>query len=104
LSWLQVEWIAFAIMLYAGLMMAANTPFFSFKDMSGGKSMPFTFTVVIVVLIAVINIDPPRVLFTLAVVYGLSGHVVYIWRKTKGLPTSVISVSTDEPDEEGLHQ
>jgi CDP-diacylglycerol--serine O-phosphatidyltransferase len=29
--------------------------------------------------------------------------VVYALRKYKGLPTSVISTSTDEPDEKGLH-
>jgi CDP-diacylglycerol--serine O-phosphatidyltransferase len=35
--------------------------------------------------------------------YGFSGYAVYGGRKTKGLPTSVISTSTDEPDEKGLH-
>ena len=52
---------------------------------------------------AVINIHPPTVLFALFVVYGLSGYAVYAWRKAKGRPTSVISTSTDEPDERGLH-
>jgi CDP-diacylglycerol--serine O-phosphatidyltransferase len=35
--------------------------------------------------------------------YGLSGYVVYAWRKMKGRQVSVISTSTDEPDERGLH-
>ena len=35
--------------------------------------------------------------------YGVSGYVIYFWRKAKGLQTSVISTSTDEPDERGLH-
>ena len=43
------------------------------------------------------------VLFGLFVMYGLSGYVLYGWRKAKGQRTSVISTSTDEPDEEGLH-
>jgi CDP-diacylglycerol--serine O-phosphatidyltransferase len=63
--------------------------------------------VVIVLLavgIAVINIDPPTVMFGLFVVYGLSGYVVYAVRKGRGLQTSVISTSTDEPDERGLHK
>jgi CDP-diacylglycerol--serine O-phosphatidyltransferase len=51
-----------------------------------------------------VNIDPPTVLFGLFVAYGLSGYVIYIWRKAKGQPTSMISTSTDEPDERGLHQ
>jgi CDP-diacylglycerol--serine O-phosphatidyltransferase len=44
------------------------------------------------------------VLFGLFVFYGLSGYVIYIWRKSKGRPTSVISTSTDEPEERGLHE
>jgi CDP-diacylglycerol--serine O-phosphatidyltransferase len=43
------------------------------------------------------------VLFGVFVAYGLSGYVIYAWRKTKGQQTSVIATSTDEPDERGLH-
>jgi len=49
-------------------------------------------------------LDPPKVLFTIFCVYGLSGYGVYTWRRMKGKPTSVIAMSTDEPDEEGLHR
>ena len=68
------------------------------------KSVPFAFIVAIALTIAVINIHPPVVLFGLFVLYGLSGYVVYAWRRAKGLQTSVISTSTDEPDEAGLHK
>jgi CDP-diacylglycerol--serine O-phosphatidyltransferase len=44
------------------------------------------------------------VLFGVFVVYGLSGYLVYAWRKAKGEPVSLISMSTDEPDERGLHK
>jgi CDP-diacylglycerol--serine O-phosphatidyltransferase len=36
-------------------------------------------------------------------VYGVSGYVVYGYKKMKGRPVSVIATSTDEPDEAGLH-
>lgn len=36
--------------------------------------------------------------------YGMSGYVLYFWRRYKGLQTSVISTSTEEPDERGLHK
>jgi CDP-diacylglycerol--serine O-phosphatidyltransferase len=78
-------------------------PFYSFKDLSLKKSVPFAAIVLIALGIAIINIHPPTVLFALFVAYGLSGYVVYGWRKAKGKPTSVISTSTDEPDERGLH-
>jgi len=104
LSWTQITWITFAFTLYAGLSMVTNAPFYSFKDVQMKKSVPFAVIVLIALGIAVINIHPPTVLFGLFVGYGLSGYVVYAWRKAKGQQTSVISVSTDEPDERGLHR
>lgn len=100
----EVAWPMFALSLYAGLTMVTNLPFYSFKDVQMKKSVPFAVIVLIALGIAVINIDPPKVLFGLFVVYGFSGYFVYGWRKAKGLQTSVISTSTDEPDERGLHK
>ena len=98
-----VRWITFGLMLFAGLTMVTNLPFYSFKDLSMKRSVPFAVIVLVALGIAVINIHPPTVMFALFVMYGLSGYAVYGWRKTKGLQTSVISTSTDEPDERGLH-
>ena len=99
----SITWITFALALYAGLTMVTNVPFYSFKDVHMKKSVPFTVIVLIALGIAAINIDPPSALFLLFVAYGFSGYVVYVWRKAKGQQTSLISVSTDEPDEQGLH-
>jgi CDP-diacylglycerol--serine O-phosphatidyltransferase len=99
-----VAWPMFALALYAGLTMVSNVPFYSFKDVHLKKSVPFVVIVLIALGIAVINIHPPTVLFALFVIYGLSGYAVYGWRRAKGKPTSVISTSTDEPDERGLHK
>jgi CDP-diacylglycerol--serine O-phosphatidyltransferase len=44
------------------------------------------------------------VLFALFLIYAVSGYAVYVVRKAKGKPASVIATSTDEPDERGLHQ
>ena len=100
----QVRWFAFALTLYAGLTMVTNVPFYSFKDIQMKRSVPFAAIVLIALGIAVINIDPPIVMFGLFVLYGFSGYAVYAWRKAKGQQTSVISTSTDEPDERGLHK
>ena len=99
----QVTWVMFAFALYAGLTMVTNVPYYSFKDVSMKKSVPFAVIVLMALAIAVINIHPPAVLFGLFVLYGLSGYAVYAWRRLQGRPTSVISTSTDEPDERGLH-
>jgi CDP-diacylglycerol--serine O-phosphatidyltransferase len=83
--------------------MVTNVPFYSFKDLHLKKSVPFAVIVLIVLGIAVINIDPPIVIFGVFVLYGVSGYILYFWRKAKGQQTSVISTSKDEPDERGLH-
>jgi CDP-diacylglycerol---serine O-phosphatidyltransferase len=97
-------WAAFAITLYAGLTMVTNVPFYSFKDFSLKRTVPFVVIVAIALGIAVINIHPPLVLFALFCIYGLSGYGVYVWKRMKGKPVSVIAISTDEPDEQGLHR
>ena len=84
--------------------MVTNVPFYSFKDLHMKRSVPFAAIVLIALGIAIVNIHPPTVLFGVFVLYGLSGYVVYAWRKAKGQHTSVISTSTDEPDERGLHK
>ena len=43
-------------------------------------------------------------LFLVFVGYALSGYVIYIWRRAKGEPVSIVSTSTDEPEERGLHR
>jgi CDP-diacylglycerol---serine O-phosphatidyltransferase len=98
-----LAWLAFGFTLYAGLTMVTNAPFYSFKDISFKRSVPFVSVVAIALGIALINLDPPKVLFGLFCVYGLSGYVVYGYKRVKGKPVSVIAISTDEPDEKGLH-
>ena len=104
MTWNQVTWTMFGFTLYAGLTMVTNVPFYSFKDVQLKKSVPFVVIVLIALGIAIINIHAPTVLFGVFVLYGLSGYVVYAVRKSRGQPTSVISTSTDEPDERGLHK
>ena len=102
IEWLS--WSAFALSLYAGLTMVTNVPFYSFKDVSFKRSVPFIVIVAIALGIAVINIHPPIVLFAVFCIYGVSGYLVYGYKKAKGKPVSVIATSTDEPDEAGLHR
>lgn len=101
IGWLA--WVAFGVTLFAGLSMVTNAPFYSFKVVGGRRTVPFVVIVGIAVGIALIALDPPRALFGIFCVYGLSGYAVYGWRRFKGRPASVISMSTDDPDEKGLH-
>ena len=97
-------WVTFGFTLYAGLTMVTNVPFYSFKDLSLKRSVPFIFIVLIALGIAIVAQHPPIVLVALFMLYGVSGYALYAWRKMKGKPVSVIATSTDEPDEKGLHR
>jgi CDP-diacylglycerol--serine O-phosphatidyltransferase len=102
IDWLS--WTAFAVTLYAGLSMVTNAPFYSFKVVGAKQTVPFAVIVAIALGIALISQNPPLALFSLFCAYGLSGYVVYGYRKWQGTPVSVIATSTDEPEEAGLHR
>jgi len=102
----KIDWLAWtglALTLFAGLTMVTNLPFYSFKVVGGKRSVPFAVLVAVALGIALVNVHPPIVLFSIFCAYGLSGYVLYAYRKAKGKPVSVIATSTEEPDERGLH-
>ena len=99
----DLAWITFAVTLFAGLTMVTNVPYYSFKDFGGRRSVPFIVLVLIALLIAIVSIEPATILFIFFVGYALSGYVIYIWRRARGEHASIVSTSTDEPDERGLH-
>jgi CDP-diacylglycerol--serine O-phosphatidyltransferase len=98
------SWSAAAFTLYAGLTMVVNVPFYSFKDLSLKRSVPFIVIVAIALGIGVVTLYPPAVIFGMFCVYGLSGYAVYVYKRAKGKPVSAIALSTEEPDEVGLHR
>jgi CDP-diacylglycerol---serine O-phosphatidyltransferase len=102
---MDVKWAAVAMTLYAGLTMVTLVPFYSFKDLSLKKSVPFIVIVGIALAIALVaSTHPPTILFGLFFAYGLSGYILLIIRKARGKKVSVIATSTDEPGEKGLHR
>ena len=66
--------------------------------------MPFIVIVLIALAIGIISLQPARTIFAIFCLYGLSGYFVYAYKRAKGRPVSVIALSTDEPDEVGLHR
>ena len=99
-----LAYTAFAVTLFAGLSMVTNAPFYSFKVVGSRRTVPFVVIVAIALAIALVALDPPKVLFAIFCVYGLSGYAIYGWRRMKGRRASVIATSTDDPDEQGLHR
>jgi CDP-diacylglycerol--serine O-phosphatidyltransferase len=94
----QVDWVSWCLAVFAGLTMVSNVPFYSFKDVNFRKSVPFIVVFLIALALALLAIDPPKVLWPIFVVYGLSGYVVFLIQRAKGKPVSIIP--TDEPIDE----
>lgn len=82
----DLAWVAWAFTVYAGVSMVANAPFYSFKDLSLKKRVPFVFLVGLVVVFVIVSSDPPMVLFLLFVLYGLHGYALWFWRWRTGKP------------------
>jgi CDP-diacylglycerol--serine O-phosphatidyltransferase len=97
----DLTWFAWGITLYAGLTMVTNVPFYSFKEVNFRKSVPFIAIFLIVLAFVLVSSDPPKVLFGLFVLYGLSGYVIYFWRILKGKPVSIVETRTESSDEKG---
>ena len=94
----DLSWPAWVVTVYAGLTMVSNVPFYSFKQVNFRKSVPFIAIFLIVLGFVAVSSDPPKVLFGLFVVYGLSGYVIFLWRLLKGRPVSIVETRTDAPD------
>lgn len=91
----DLNWFAWGITLYAGLTMVSSVPFFSGKDFHFRKSVPFLVLAMIPLAFALASQDPPKVLFGVFVLYGLSGYVVYIVKKLRGQRISVMDIERD---------
>jgi CDP-diacylglycerol---serine O-phosphatidyltransferase len=79
----ELVWVTWALTIYAGVSMVSNSPFYSFKDLNFKRRVPFIFAAVMVAALLLISADPPSVLFVLFVVYGLSGHVLWVMRRVE---------------------
>lgn len=92
----RMSWMSWGIALFAGLTMVSNVPYYSFKDVNFRKSVPFIVVFLIALALALVSIDPPKVLMPIFVLYGLSGYAVFFWRLAKGKPVSIVQTD-DKP-------
>ena len=78
-----IPWIAFILTVYAGATMFVNVPFYSGKDINLRRSVPVTVILFVVLALLLVSSDPPIVLFTVAICYGLSGYVWWAWKRLR---------------------
>ncbi|AFZ82546.1 CDP-diacylglycerol--serine O-phosphatidyltransferase [Candidatus Kinetoplastidibacterium crithidiae] len=78
-----VIWVAFLLTMYSGIVMVTNIPFYSGKNFSLGKSVPFWVILLMVGVFVFVSSNPPLMLFCLFIIYGLSGWVIFMHRYRK---------------------
>jgi len=86
LGWSGVELrhAALAVTVVAALLMVSRIRYSSFKGSGSGaraERVPFVAIVIALALLIALVIDPPRVLFAAAVLYALSGPVLWLRRR-----------------------
>jgi CDP-diacylglycerol--serine O-phosphatidyltransferase len=74
---------AFALTLLSGALMVSNFSFYSFKEVDVRNKVPFMAMLAIVGIFILVSIDPPKLMFSIFLVYALSGPVTYLVRSLK---------------------
>lgn len=69
------------VVVAVGLLMVSNFTYFSPKVLGLKGRVPFITLVAVVLVFAVLFLDPPRVLLLIALVYAASGPVQHFWRR-----------------------
>ena len=78
-----IGYVACFVLVALGLLMVSNLTYFSPKKITVKGRVPFVSMVALVLVFAVLLIDPPRVLLGLFVLYALSGPAGYFWKRTR---------------------
>ncbi len=71
--------IAFSITVLAGILMVSNIGFYSFKEINFKGRVPFVRILILVLLFVFIASEPPLVLFSIALIYAISGPVMTLF-------------------------
>ena len=77
----ELALLAALVTAVAGLLMVSNLRYRSLKGLDLKGKVPFVVIFGIAMALVIILIDPPRILFLLAVVYSLSGPLEWLWHK-----------------------
>ncbi len=79
----QVQFITPAVAILAGLLMVSRFRYYSFKSWPRSDKVPFFWLILVVLILVALAMNPPRVLFGIAVIYALSGPAVTVWGRAR---------------------
>ncbi|MDG2459477.1 MAG: CDP-diacylglycerol--serine O-phosphatidyltransferase [Luminiphilus sp.] len=75
-----LDWAHALLLTTLGFLMIARFPYSSFKSISFDRRVPFVRMLLVVTLLGLIALDPPLVIWSLSVLYALSGPAQHLRR------------------------
>jgi CDP-diacylglycerol--serine O-phosphatidyltransferase len=83
LSGWSIDIGAAVLTVVLGILMVSNIRYRSFKDLDLRHNVRFLTILIIVFVLVLIAIDPPRILFTIFFLYAISGPIITVWQLRK---------------------
>ncbi|HSG61100.1 MAG TPA: CDP-diacylglycerol--serine O-phosphatidyltransferase [Pseudomonadales bacterium] len=78
-----LSYLVGTITAFVGLLMIANLRYNSFKGIDLRGRVPFVALLIVVLIFALVTVDPARVLLATAIIYAFSGPVQFVLGKVK---------------------
>lgn len=75
----RISELAAMVVIAVALLMVSNMRYHSFKEIDFKKNVPFVSVLLVVLIFALIALDPPKVLFSTFFIFALSGP--WLWLK-----------------------
>jgi CDP-diacylglycerol--serine O-phosphatidyltransferase len=88
--------IAFVITVIAGALMVSKFSYNSFKNISISGRISFTYALALPLIFIMIAMNPPLVLFGLALSYAATGPLFSIWRRQRRQSRRTASTSSQD--------
>ncbi len=90
-----VALLAAFVTFTAGALMVLNIRYYSFKDLDMKNRVPFIAMILVVLVFVIVSWDPPIVLFSMAIMYALSGPAMALYvRRAKWLKAARLDALT----------
>lgn len=83
-----VAYLCAILTVFIGFLMISNYNYSSFKELQFKGTVPYMVFVLVVIMLVVVAQSPHEVLLTMAVVYALSGPIMWIYKKRPAKATS----------------
>ncbi|MCK5877503.1 MAG: CDP-diacylglycerol--serine O-phosphatidyltransferase [Candidatus Marithrix sp.] len=72
----SVVWLTWFVTVSCGLLMVSKFRYRSFKDLDFKGKVPFIKILIVMMLFALISINPPQILFLIFLIYAISGPIM----------------------------